>query len=469
MKVFPWLIGTATALGGAAVVGYLTLDSGPKPPEKERIEAEVEHFARQPAEAAPGSPVEQGNRFYLPMGEAPPLEFVWVPATTSEYWRSHTNGRDYFLMGGDGTDYSPYRLVRLTYGYYTATTEITITQWEILTEDPDDDGDTSRPQTDMNRPVADLNRTEIGDFLTTLQTHSERTDIIPVHGAPPPNYVYRLPTEAEWEYAARAGRDRPDPASLDLSSWHGHASDTSMPVGEKEQNPWGIHDTLGNVFEMTADCWPSEGNIRFGDANRVYTDPLGPGDSVNSRGGAWYSSGHVESFAWRAGCNSPAYHGDHLGFRVVLAPPIEKLEQAAPDEDREERVTLTSEPRRLRKIQQSGCDEDVVIHDATVTREFNDRIELRVCVTNLGERTQNFSAITYFDGENTGKWASPHDSAEPGQSCVDLEVGQNSLFPYESDALKVSASHSRCEALYRFNKTWRDGSGAVRNPAQYPP
>lgn len=65
---------------------------------------------------------------------------------------------------------------------------------------------------------------------------------------------FRLPSEAEWEYAARAGGDPPTPENLDDFAWHTDNSDyTAHPVGEKSPNAWGLHDMLGNVAELVLD------------------------------------------------------------------------------------------------------------------------------------------------------------------------------------------------------------------------
>jgi len=128
---------------------------------------------------------------------------------------------------------------------------------------------------------------------------------------------YRLPTEAEWEYACRAGR-------LDSTSWgevpmeharHGWFRENSggrtRAVGELRASVWGLHDMHGNVAEWCGD-WLGT----YGSADEV--DPEGPadGDERVLRGGAWDASRLGQRSAWRAGAR-PAAHSDRVGFRVV--------------------------------------------------------------------------------------------------------------------------------------------------------
>ena len=85
----------------------------------------------------------------------------------------------------------------------------------------------------------------MGDALEFVRRLNEKEDTT----------LYRLPTEAEWEYAARAGttEDRYSP-NLDEIAWHeGNSKDTTHPVGEKRANALGLHDTLGNVWEFVWD------------------------------------------------------------------------------------------------------------------------------------------------------------------------------------------------------------------------
>ena len=123
---------------------------------------------------------------------------------------------------------------------------------------------------------------------------------------------YRLPTEAEWEYAARAGTSGDRYGNVDAIAWCGDNSRwRTHPVGRKAPNAWGLYDMLGNVWEWTQDWY---GDYPGGSV----TDPRGPvsGSGRVCRGGSWYSNA--------GGCRasdrhyySPGHRGSGLGFRLL--------------------------------------------------------------------------------------------------------------------------------------------------------
>ena len=146
---------------------------------------------------------------------------------------------------------------------------------------------------------------------------------------------YRLPTDAEWEYAARAGTQTAtyngpiveetclaiDP-NLDPIAWYGcNSGGTTHPVGEKLPNPWGLHDMLGNVWEWSWD-W-------YGDSPAAdQTDPLGPVDGLYHvlgvfhvfRGGVfWVNGGNCRAATRCGGC--PGVQGTYFGFRTARSVP----------------------------------------------------------------------------------------------------------------------------------------------------
>jgi formylglycine-generating enzyme required for sulfatase activity len=137
-----------------------------------------------------------------------------------------------------------------------------------------------------------------------------------------PHQVVRLPSEAEWEYAARAGtRTRysfgDDPEALGDYGWyHGNAAGNDPPVGAKKPNPWGLYDIHGYLWEWCADAWhddyrgaPADGSAwrDGGDAQRRVL-----------RGGSWKDPAERLACAYRLAADRKT-RGDHIGLRCVLA------------------------------------------------------------------------------------------------------------------------------------------------------
>ena len=130
--------------------------------------------------------------------------------------------------------------------------------------------------------------------------------------------MYRLPTEAEWEYACRAGSTTQyhfgdDASMLGEYAWYeGNLGKQTRPVGDRRPNAWGLCDMYGSVWEWCSD-W-------YGDyASTMMTDPGGPtmGSSRIARGGAWSFTAGVCRSAFRA-VRLPSHRGSALGFRVAF-------------------------------------------------------------------------------------------------------------------------------------------------------
>ena len=130
---------------------------------------------------------------------------------------------------------------------------------------------------------------------------------------------YRLPSEAEWEYAARAGNQTnysfgDDPSKLSRFAWFaGNSDNTTHPAGEKTANQFGLHDMHGNVWEWTQDCWngnyagaPADGSAwTTGDCSRRVL-----------RGGSWINIPQDLRAAYRS-WSTTAIRGNYFGFRVA--------------------------------------------------------------------------------------------------------------------------------------------------------
>ena len=127
---------------------------------------------------------------------------------------------------------------------------------------------------------------------------------------------YRLPNEAEWEYAARAGTTGDRYGNIEAIAWYYENSERrTHPVGQKAPNAWGLHDMLGNVYEWVAD-W-------YGDyPGGAVTDPGGAasGSYRVSRGGGWNGGAGGGSGPDRYGI-TPGGRYSILGFRLLRTVP----------------------------------------------------------------------------------------------------------------------------------------------------
>jgi len=130
----------------------------------------------------------------------------------------------------------------------------------------------------------------------------------------PEGWEWRLPTESEWEYAARGGETGPRHGQLDTIAWYyGNSGGQTHPVKQKAANAWGLHDMMGNVWEWCSD-W------RGDDLTESVIDPKGPssGSFRMIRGGSWYVDANSTRSAFRDGRDSGERYAS-LGFRPALS------------------------------------------------------------------------------------------------------------------------------------------------------
>ena len=209
------------------------------------------------------------------------MEFVWVPSGE-------------FRLGSVSPEAEnserPVTQVRVSRGFWLGKYEVTQAEWQAVM------GTIPSTNSGCGRcPVETVSWYETKEFIRSLNERAEGTP-------------YRLPTEAEWEYAARAGtiRDR-YLEDLDAIAWCDGGS--RQPVGQKVPNAWGLYDMLGNVWEWVED-W--RGDYPGG----TVADPQGPsfGSTRVFRGGGWSPS---MCRASGRGDNSPGERGDVLGFRLL--------------------------------------------------------------------------------------------------------------------------------------------------------
>jgi len=286
-----------------------------------------------------------GKSWDIPLSGNTPLPMAWIAPGT-------------FVMGspdagkGRKADESPQTTVTLSKGYWLGNTEVTIGEWKAITG-----------QTLRDKVIKLLNDETLYDFEGKKMTERDfmhfdkndpdkimanQDDRLPMyfvswdeamefchkltklehaHGRLPAGYEYTLPTEAQWEYACRAGTTGAtySNGSLDDIAWYvknsfmgytgkglGNPPAGPRDVGEKLPNKWGMHDILGNIWEWCRDwygLYPG-GNV---------TDPVGPetGAYKVNRGGSFGSGPNDERSANRAK-NPPNEDSAYRGFRIAL-------------------------------------------------------------------------------------------------------------------------------------------------------
>ncbi len=170
-------------------------------------------------------------------------------------------------------------------------------------------------QGDTQRPIEEVSWQDATNFCALLTARDRQSGHISATA------FYRLPTEAEWEYAARAGSSSAytfGDASTSLGDYawfQDNASGMPHEVGAKQPNAWGLYDVCGNIWEFCSD-WLGVYPGGF------IVDPVGPTDGTLKvmRGGSWYSEPRACRSAVRQGLPASVRYGD-VGFRIVLYVP----------------------------------------------------------------------------------------------------------------------------------------------------
>lgn len=209
-----------------------------------------------------------------------------------------------FMMGSEhgDADERPVHRVTISQPFYLGVYEVTQAQWQaVMGNNP------SLFQGNPNLPVEQVWWDTVQEFVGKLNA---------LEGG----QKYRLPTEAEWEYAARAGSTTAysfgdDPAGLGDYAWFKENSGgKTHPVGQLKANAWGLYDMHGNVMEWVQDWYgryPTE----------AVKDPQGSPSGTHRmrRGGAWNSTAAVCRSANRY--SVPGFRDDFLGFRLLRTVP----------------------------------------------------------------------------------------------------------------------------------------------------
>lgn len=237
-----------------------------------------------------GGPIVAGRPFVL--DDAGNLKLVPIPAGS-------------FAMGSTSgySDERPVTQVTLTQGYWLGATEVTQAQWEEVM------GSNPSNFKGPNLPVEQVSYDDAVEFCRKV-TESEREA-----GKLPEGYVYTLPTEAQWEYACRAGTTGDFAGNLGAMAWYdGNSGGKTHDAGARQANGWGLFDMHGNVWEW---CLDWKGDYPGGSVK----DPIGAvsGSYRVNRGGGWIDSpsdcGSADRFS-----DPPTNRAPDLGFRLALTP-----------------------------------------------------------------------------------------------------------------------------------------------------
>lgn len=203
-----------------------------------------------------------------------------------------------FSMGsksGDAAE-APVHRVNISQGFEMAKFEVSQAKWEEVM-----DKNHSRFK-GAQRPVENVSYEDVQEFIRRLNQKDD-------------GYVYRLPTEAEWEYASRVGGTRNYTANLDAMAWHARNADgKTHDVGTKQSNSWELFDMLGNVWEWCQDWYD-----RAYYASSPVVDPQGPPSGVERviRGGAWFADPSKMCRSENRNHAKPSFRSDQLGLRLV--------------------------------------------------------------------------------------------------------------------------------------------------------
>ena len=221
---------------------------------------------------------------------------------------------------GRNSDEIQHRVI-LTKGFYMQTVEVTQGQWRlVMGTNPSDfkSGD--------KYPVEKVSWDDVQNFITRLNAKGQGT--------------YRLPTEAEWEYACRAGSSTrfcfgdSDNQLGDYAWYNSNSGNKTHPVALKKANAWGLHDMHGNVWELCSDLYEDystgsvtdpentgelSGRENWSGIKQVWDLLKGEGSNRVLRGGSWdiepasCRSAHRDRYA-------PTFRYFYVGFRLVYSP-----------------------------------------------------------------------------------------------------------------------------------------------------
>ena len=239
------------------------------------------------------------------------MEFVWIePGTFTMGSPESEEGRE--------ENEGPQHEVTISQGFYLAKYEVTQGQWEGVMGNNPSYHKGKNFSTDTNRPVEKVSWHDVQSLIHALNEAAGDS-------------LYRLPSEAEWEYACRAGTTTrwsfgDDESQLGDYAWHSRNNSPpgTKEVGTKLPNPWGLYDMHGNVWEWCED-WDD------GYSSGTQVDPTGPstGSLRVGRGGSFYPFSLISTRSANRESVSPDTRGDGIGARLLRMEP--KLTNVSPE------------------------------------------------------------------------------------------------------------------------------------------
>ena len=245
---------------------------------------------RNPPNATLGPKTSPPDTLRVELGDGISMDMVFIRAGS-------------FMMGSDNGEENEKSVhkVTLTKPFYMGKFPVTQEQWQVVM------GENPAEFKGPKNPVELISWEDCQLFLQALAKKI-------------PSREFSLPTEAQWEYACRAGTRSEyyfgnDASKLGDYAWYlGNAGERSHPVGQKKPNAWGLYDMHGNVCEWCAD-WYSDS---YSPEDAI--DPKGPsnGEAVVLRGESWVGLPHELRSADRVG--TPIYYrNSHVGLRLVCS------------------------------------------------------------------------------------------------------------------------------------------------------
>ncbi|MDO4857460.1 MAG: formylglycine-generating enzyme family protein [Thermoguttaceae bacterium] len=206
-----------------------------------------------------------------------------------------------FMMGGTGSDEKPVHKVKLTRGFWLLETEVTQEMWQSVM------GSNPSKFSGAKKPVEQVSWDDCQSFCQKLSRKLDQQ--------------VKLPTEAQWEYACRAGTTGDYAGDLDSMGWYvDNSGSTTHAAGQKKPNAWGLYDMHGNVWEWCSDFYDAKFYDRSPASDPENTEPS---SYRVFRGGDWFFSAGFSRSAFRFR-DAPDYRVYFLGLRVLLVPSPEE-------------------------------------------------------------------------------------------------------------------------------------------------